>query len=252
MAEEGADIIAIDLCQPIKSVPYDLGTADDLAETARLVEKTGRRIITGKADVRDRASLDRVLAEGVAALGRLDIVSANAGICSYGSLDTMAEDVWQDMLDVNLTGPWHTAQAALPYLRAAGGGSIIITSSTSGLVAMPNIGHYVASKHGAVGLMKSLAIELAAERIRVNTLNPTNVNTPMLINDAAAALFAPDLQPHERTDEVMRERYAANQTMPLPYVECIDISNALLFLASDESRFVTGTALTVDAGYIAR
>src|SRR4051794_33904800 len=131
MAEEGADIIAIDLCQPIKSVPYDLGTADDLAETARLVEKTGRRIITGRADVRDRASLDRVLAEGVAALGRLDVVSANAGICSYGSLDTMAEDVWQDMLDVNLTGPWHTAQAALPFLRAAGGGSIIITSSTS-------------------------------------------------------------------------------------------------------------------------
>ncbi len=252
LAEEGADIIAVDLCRSIDSVPYALSTPEDLKETVRLVEGLDRRIYATEADIRDLTAVESAVAEGVAALGRLDIVSANAGICSFGPLDQLTERAWQDILDVNLTGAWHTARAALPHLRASGGGSIIITSSTSGLVGMPNIGHYVASKHGAVGLMKSLALELAAEKIRVNTVNPTNVRTDMLVNDAVVDLFAADVPPAERTNEVMDERYGANQAMPIPWVECIDISNAVLWLASDEARFVTGTTIAVDAGSTAR
>ncbi|PJJ55180.1 mycofactocin-coupled SDR family oxidoreductase [Compostimonas suwonensis] len=251
MAQEGADIIAIDIAAQMDSVPYPMATPEDLAETVRQVEALDRRIVATQADVRDFGALQAALDTGVAQLGRLDIVSANAGIFSFGTADELSEDAWKDMLDVNLTGVWHTAKAAIPHLKAGGhGGSIILTSSAAGLMGMANIGHYVAAKHGVVGLMRTLALELAPDMIRVNSVHPTTVNTDMIQNSAAYELFAPDLPPEERTKEVLGPRFATMNALPIQWVEPVDISNAVLWLASDESRYVTGVTLPVDAGVL--
>ena len=250
LAQEGADIIAVDICAPIPSVDryYPGATEADLAETVREVEALDRRIVATKADVRDFGQVKAALDDGVAQLGRLDIVSANAGIFSFGTMDALTEDEWDDMVDVNLKGVWHTAKAAIPHLRANKGGSMILTSSTAGIHAIPNIGHYVAAKHGVVGLMKTLAMELAPDWIRVNSVHPTSVDTDMIQNAAAYELFAPDLPPDERTREVAAERFGTLSLLPIPWVEPVDISNAVLWLASDEARYVTGLELKVDAG----
>ena len=248
LAQEGADIIAVDIAAQVDSVPYALATPDDLAETVRQVEALDRRIHAVVADVRDYGALKAALDDGVAELGRLDIVSANAGIFSFGTLDELGETAWQDMIDTNLTGTWHAAKAAIPHLRAAGGGAIILTSSDLGLQGMPNVGHYVAAKHGVVGLMRTLALELAPDFIRVNSLHPTTVNTDMIQNAATYALFAGDLPEAERTPAVVAERFQSINALPIPYVEPVDVSNALLWLASDEARYVTGVTLPVDAG----
>jgi NAD(P)-dependent dehydrogenase (short-subunit alcohol dehydrogenase family) len=185
----------------------------------------------------------------VAQLGRLDIVAANAGIFSFGSMEELTEEQWSDMLDTNLTGVWHAVKAAIPHLKAGGnGGSIILTSSTAGLMAIPNIGHYVAAKHGVVGLMRTLALELAPDFIRVNSVHPTSVDTGMIHNDATYALFAGDLPLAERTRDVVGERFQTLNALPIKWVEPVDISNAVLWLASDEARYVTGVTLPVDAG----
>ena len=248
LAQEGADIIAIDLAGQIGSVPYPMATPDDLAETVKEVEALDRRIVATQADVRDYAAVRAALDDGVAQLGHLDIVSANAGIFSFGTLDQLSETEWRDMIDVNLTGVWHTAKAAIPHLRAAGGGSMILTSSGLGLEGMPNVGHYVTAKHGIVGLMRTLALELAPDMIRVNSLHPTTVNTDMIQNAATYELFASDLPEAERTREVVSERFQSINALPIPWVEPVDISNAVLWLASDESRYVTGVTLPIDAG----
>src|ERR1700730_4124464 len=171
LAQEGADIIAVDLAGQIGSVPYPMATPDDLAETVKEVEALDRRIVATQADVRDYAAVKAALDDGVAQLGRLDIVSANAGISSVGPAVELPEQTWQDMIDTNLTGVWHTAKAAIPHLIAGGrGGSIVLTSSAAGLMAYPNVAHYVSAKHGVVGLMKTLALELAPHMIRVNSV----------------------------------------------------------------------------------
>jgi SDR family mycofactocin-dependent oxidoreductase len=252
LAQEGADIIAVDLCAQVASVPYAMATPADLAETVKEVEALDRRIVATQADVRDYGALKAALDDGVAQLGKLDIVSANAGIFSYGTLDQLSETAWQDMIDTNLTGVWHAAKAAIPHLRAAGGGAIIITSSALGLEGRPNVGHYVSAKHGLVGLMRTLALELAPDMIRVNSLHPTTVNTDMIHNATTYALFAPDLPVAERTPEVVAKRFQTLNALPIPYVEPVDISNALLWLASDEARYITGVALPVDAGSVTR
>ncbi len=248
LAQEGADIIAVDLAGQIGSVPYPMATPGDLAETVKEVEALDRRIVATQADVRDYAAVKAALDDGVAQLGHLDIVSANAGIFSFGTLDQLSETEWRDMIDVNLTGVWHTAKAAIPHLRAAGGGSMILTSSGLGLEGMPNVGHYVTAKHGIVGLMRTLALELAPDMIRVNSLHPTTVNTDMIQNAATYELFASDLPEAERTREVVSERFQSINALPIPWVEPVDISNAVLWLASDESRYVTGVTLPIDAG----
>src|SRR6201987_5751827 len=172
LAREGADIIAVDICAQVGSVPYPMATPQDLAQTVKEVEATGRRIVATTADVRDYDALKEALDDGVAQLGRLDIVSANAGITSYGRAHELPEQTWQDVIDVNLTGEWHAAKAAIPHLRAGGrGGSIILTSSDAGLKAYQNLGHYVAAKHGVIGLMRTLALELAADLIRVHSIH---------------------------------------------------------------------------------
>ena len=250
LATEGADIIAVDLCGQVGTVPYPMSTAEDLAETVKEVEALDRRIVATQADVRDFGAVKAALDDGVAQLGRLDIVSANAGIFSFGTLAEMDEATWQDMIDVNLTGVWHAVKAAIPHLRAAGGGSVILTSSTAGLKAIPNTGHYNSAKHGVVGLMRTLAQELAPDMIRVNSVHPTAVDTDMIQNAATYELFASDLPEAERTRDALAPRFGTLNLLPIPWVEAVDISNAVLWLASDESRYVTGVTLPIDAGLL--
>jgi (+)-trans-carveol dehydrogenase len=249
LAEEGADIIALDICGQIDSAPYPLGTENDLAQTVKDVEALDQRIVASRADVRSYDELKSAVDRGVQELGRLDIVSANAGITSIGRMEEMPERTWQDVIDVNLTGVWHTAKATIKHLRAAGGGSMIITNSVCGLKGMPNIGHYVAAKHGLVGLMRSLAVELGPDDIRVNCVHPTGVDTDMIHNDPTYELFAPDLEPDQRTREEVARRFGASNILQVPWVSARDVSNAVLWLASDESRYVTGASLPVDAGH---
>jgi len=247
LAGEGADIIGVDLCQQIDSVPYPMSTRADLDETRRQVEALDRRMTAVAADVRDPVGLKAALDVGVAELGRLDIVVANAGIWSYAPSVSMTSEMWRDMIDVNLTGVWNTCQVALPPLIDAGeGGSIILVSSTAGLRGAANSAHYGAAKHGVVGIMRSLAAELAPQRIRVNSVHPTTVGTDMIFNDSMYQLFRPDLE--NPTLDDARTAFDTLNMLPVPWVETIDISNAVLFLASDESRYVTSVTLPVDAG----
>src|ERR1700729_576301 len=178
LAAEGADIIAVDICEQLET-PYTGATPEDLAETVRIVESLDRGIVARKADVRDSASLEAAVNEGVAELGRLDIVVANAGICSFGPVEELTEESWMQMIDINLSGCWRTAKAAIPSLND--GGSIILTSSAAGLRGYPGLAHYVTAKHGLIGLMRAMAHELGPRRIRVNCVNPTQVETDMLM-----------------------------------------------------------------------
>ena len=250
LAQEGADIIAVDICEDVTGIPYPGATEADLAETVKQVEALDRRIVAAKADVRDYAGLKAALDDGVAQLGRLDIVSANAGIGTSPHHAWEIDDAtWQTMIDINLTGVWHTAKAAIPHLIEGGnGGAIILTSSAAGLQAYENIAHYVSAKHGVVGLMRTLALELAPHSIRVNSIHPTQVDTPMIQNEATYRLFRPDLD-HPTRDDFAPASQSVN-ALPIPWVEPVDISNAVLFLASDEGRYVTGVTLPVDAGTV--
>jgi SDR family mycofactocin-dependent oxidoreductase len=247
LAQEGADIIAVDIGKQIDSVPMPMATPDDLNQTVRQVEELDRRIVATQTDVRDYAGLKRALDDGVAQLGRLDIVAANAGIASFGPAEELSEEAWQDMIDVNLTGVWHTCKAAIPHLKAGGrGGSIILTSSAAGLKGYANVSHYVSAKHGVVGLMRTLAQELAPHMIRVNSIHPTQVDTPMIMNETAFRLFLPDNE-HPTVEDFAPVSQMMN-ALPIPWVDPVDISNAVLFLASDEARYITGVPLPVDAG----
>jgi (+)-trans-carveol dehydrogenase/(-)-trans-carveol dehydrogenase len=250
LAQEGADIIAVDICEDVTGIPYPGATEADLAETVKQVEALDRRIVAAKADVRDYAGLKAALDDGVAQLGRLDIVSANAGIGTSPHHAWEIDDAtWQTMIDINLTGVWHTAKAAIPHLIEGGnGGAIILTSSAAGLQAYENIAHYVSAKHGVVGLMRTLALELAPYSIRVNSIHPTQVDTPMIQNEATYRLFRPDLD-HPTRDDFAPASQSVN-ALPIPWVEPVDISNAVLFLASDVGRYVTGVTLPVDAGTV--
>jgi SDR family mycofactocin-dependent oxidoreductase len=248
LAEEGADIIAVDVCGPIDTVvDYEGARVEDLEETVALVEKLGRRIVPVQADVRDFDALREAAVRGVRELGRLDVVVANAGIATFGASAEQSEQQWQTMIDVNLTGVWHTTKATLPILVEQGqGGSVMITSSLMGFKGSANGIGYAAAKHGVVGIARSLAKEFAPHMIRVNSIHPTNVHTVMLDNPGIYKLFRPDLE--NPTFEDAKDIYIAMNLMPLPWVEMIDVSNAVLWLASDESRYVTGVALPVDLG----
>ncbi|MFI9408717.1 mycofactocin-coupled SDR family oxidoreductase [Nocardia gamkensis] len=248
LAQEGADIIAVDVCKQLDNVPFPMSTPEDLATTADLVEAEGRRVFTAEVDVRDFAALKTAVDSGVEQLGRLDVIVANAGIGNEGGqLLDLEENLWDDMIDVNLGGVWKTVKAGAPHLIAGGrGGSIVLTSSVGGLKAYPNVGHYVAAKHGVVGLMRTFAVELGHHSIRVNSVHPTHVNTPMVMNEGTYKLFRPDLEnPGPGDLEPICRMF---HTLPIPWVEPVDISNAVLYLASDESRFVTGVPLPIDAG----
>ncbi|MCE0764556.1 mycofactocin-coupled SDR family oxidoreductase [Pseudonocardia kujensis] len=247
LAQEGADIIAVDICE---GVPYEVSppaTEADLAETVRQVEALDRRIVAKKADVRDFDAVKTAVEEGVGQLGRLDIVSANAGVVGTPTpAESLPEDEWRTMIDINLSGVWHTVKAAIPHIKAAGnGGSLVLTSSVAGVRGYANMAHYVSAKHGVVGLTRTLAMELAPANIRVNSVHPTQVNTDMIHNQPIYDLFAGK---SGATRDEFAEASSGLQLLPIPWVEPIDISNAVLFLASDEARYITGAALSVDAG----
>ena len=254
LAQEGADIIAIDICKQIEGFLNPPSTPEDLAKTADLVRGHNRRIFTAEIDVRDYEALKAAVDSGVEHLGRLDVIVANAGISNAGSddgdtLDKVSERDWQDMIDVNLSGVWKTVKAGVPHILAGGrGGSIVLTSSVNGFKAYTNLllGHYVASKHGVVGLMRAFAVELGQHMIRVNSVHPTFVNTPMLLNEGLYRMVRPDLENPGPDD--LAPFCQAFHTLPVPWVEAEDISNAVLFLASDESRYITGVTLPIGAG----
>jgi SDR family mycofactocin-dependent oxidoreductase len=242
LAEEGADIIAIDLCQSISTVPYALATSEDLAETAALVEKYDRRIVTIEADVRDLPAMHKAVSDGVAQLGRLDIVIANAGICPIGST-TPSEDQFRDVVDVNLTGVWNIVRASLPILVEQGdGGCVVITSSTGGLKGLGGSSGggegYTASKHAVVGLMRTWANQYGKHNIRVNTVHPTGVNTKMIVNPFLRDFLANDPSAVGTLQNLL----------PIDMIQPIDVSNAICWLVSDRARYVTGITLPVDAG----
>jgi (+)-trans-carveol dehydrogenase len=251
LAQEGADIIAVDICSQVETVGYPLATSDDLAETVRQVEALDRRIVATEADVRDSAALTRAVDDGVAQLGRLDIVLANAGIASFAPVEDLTDEMWDDMIGINLTGVFKTVRAAVPHLRAHGqGGAIVITSSTAGIKGLANLAHYVAAKHGVVGLVKTFANELAPDMIRVNSVHPTAVSTDMIHNDQTYGNFVPEKPAAEVTQDDVAPRFQALNALPIPWVDTADISNAILFLVSDDARYVTGVQLPVDAGSV--
>ena len=248
-AQEGASIIAVDVCAPIGGIPIDLGTEEDLRQTVAAVEAAGGKILARIADVRDAAALDQAVQEGLSQLGRLDVVIANAGTSWPGRALELTDQQWQTIIDVNLTGVWRTCKAAVPAIIDGGrGGSVILTSSVGGLRGYENIANYVAAKHGVVGLMRTLALELAPHSIRVNTLHPGNTRTALMLNDVTMRKFRPDLE-HPTEDDLAEVTIGMN-VLPTAWIQPEDIANAALFLGSEESRFVTGSTFTVDAGQL--
>jgi SDR family mycofactocin-dependent oxidoreductase len=249
LAQEGADIVALDICTDVGTVPYPGASEADLQETVKAVEALDRRIVAQQADVRDLAAVQRVVDEGLSQFGRIDIVCANAGIGSFAPALDLTEEQWDQVVDINLTGVWKTVKAAAPAMVERGeGGSIILTSSAAGLIAYPNLAHYTAAKHGVTGLMRVLAVELAPHRIRVNSVHPTTVDTPMIDNPAIYELFTGQ---QGLSRDQASEAFKPLNALPIPWVEAVDISNAVLYLASEESRYVTGTTMVIDAGALA-
>ncbi|OCB43870.1 3-ketoacyl-ACP reductase [Mycobacterium vulneris] len=244
LAADGADIIAIDLCDQIESVPYPLATPDDLAATVKLVEETGARIVAQQADVRDEQALQAALRTGVERLGRLDIVVANAGIAPMQS----GPDGWRDVIDVNLSGVHHTVEAAIPIMVEQGeGGSIVLISSAAGLIGVGggdrgSLG-YTAAKHGVVGLMRAYANFLAPHSIRVNTIHPTGVDTPMINNEFTRGWL-------KHIAEELNAPTDFSNALPVQVIQSEDVANAVAWLVSDQARYITGVTLPVDAGIV--
>lgn len=248
-ARRGADIGGLDICGPIATVPYDLSAPPDLEHTAHDIEVLGRGAALEAADVRDAAAVRAVVARVLDTFGRIDVVLTNAGVFSVADPLILSADAWRDVLDVNLTGVWNTVQACLPAMVESGnGGSIVMTSSIGGVQGLLQCPHYVASKHGVIGLMRSLANELAGYRIRVNAICPTNVNTPMIQNPANYRTFRPDLAEPGREDII--DVATSTHLLNVPWVEPEDVTAAAVWLASDAARYVTGVALPVDAGLL--
>jgi SDR family mycofactocin-dependent oxidoreductase len=257
-AREGAAVVALDISEQVSTAPGPTATSDDLEETRRQVEELGARIVTATADVRDYASVKSVVDRGLEEFGHIDVVVANAGIAStptpFWEID---EQTWEQTIDINLTGAWRTVKAAVPAMiggngakGANGGGSIVLTSSVAGLKGVPTIADYVASKHGVLGLMRAMAQELAQHNIRVNSVHPTNVWTPMFDTPAVRQLFAPGVE--NLSDEAFHEAASGLNLLPVGWVHPEDVSSAVLWLTSDEARYVTGVALPVDAGCITK
>jgi SDR family mycofactocin-dependent oxidoreductase len=252
LAEEGADIIAFDVCGPVPSQGNPAATSEDMAETVKLIEGLDRRVVAQEADARDYDAVAAVVGDGVAELGGLDIVVVNHGITGIpGKAHQTTEENWRNVLDTNLTAVWHVAKAGIRVLVDQGrGGSVVLTSSAAGIRAVPHMGAYVAAKHGVIGLMRALAHEHAEQMIRVNSVNPTAVSTPMIHNDNTYRIFRPDLE--NPTAEDCIEPFRGQNLLPIPWVEPVDVSNGVLFLASDEARYVTGVTLPIDGGNVMR
>lgn len=250
-AEEGADLVLCDIPGTVKSVDYDLPASDELEITAQEARDRGAEVIARHVDVRDSAGLCGLVEECRERFGRLDVVIPQAGISAYAEANGVDDELWQETIDVNLTGVWRTLRPAIPLIVEGGrGGSIVLVSSTAGVAGLPGMSHYVAAKHGVVGLMRALANELGKESIRVNVLLAGMVETPMGATAATFAWFRPDLE--SPTLEDAAEAMSQVNLIPVPWVQPDDMANAALWLASDEARYITGVALPVDAGYLAK
>ncbi|WP_297698699.1 mycofactocin-coupled SDR family oxidoreductase [Mycobacterium sp.] len=246
-AQEGADVVALDVCGPVDTVMIPHSTPDDLDTTASLVGEAGGRVHTEIVDVRDLAGMRAATDRGAERFGGLDVVCATAGITSRGMAVDLDENAWRTMLDVNLTGVWHTCRTGAPHLIARGAGAMVLTSSIAGLRGLVAVAHYTAAKHGVIGLMRSLANELAPHNVRVNCVNPTNVDTPMIQNDVVSSAFRPDLDRAPTRAEFADAARSMNM-LAVPWIDPLDVANAALFLASDEARYITAITLPVDAG----
>lgn len=252
MAEEGADIVGVDVLADNSALAYTLATEDDMQETLRQVEATGRSMIARRGDVRSQEELDAAVAAGIEAFGFIDTVCLNAGV-SGRKVPTweLETDEFNAMLQINLLGAQRTLKAVVPHMIESGrGGAIVFINSTLGLKGLPNLSAYTASKHALLGLARVLASELAPHKIRVNSVNPTGVGTGLLLNEATWKNFRPDLE--NPTLEDAKEAFTALHQLPVPWVEAVDVANAVLFLSSDEARYITGTSLPVDAGNLNR
>ena len=246
LAQDGADIAICDVDTGLTTTPYATATAQDLVESEALVSATGRRCLAATVDVRDRDGMRAFVARVASELGSIDIVVANAGIINYAPLWEFTDEQWDEVLDTNLTGVWNTVRACVPHLIDQGrGGSIVLISSTAGLVAVPGSVAYTVSKHGVVGLMRSLAVELGRFGIRANAIHPTSVRTPMVENQATRDLFAGHEGGTAEVQEAISERL---NLLPVAFVDPSDVTNAVRYLVSDDARWVTGTSLKVDAG----
>ncbi|HTU15792.1 MAG TPA: mycofactocin-coupled SDR family oxidoreductase [Solirubrobacterales bacterium] len=250
-AREGADVAVLDIASTrIETVPYDIATPDDLEETVGLIEAEGRRGLAVQADVRSATETERAVARVIERFETIDVLVVNAGICTFGPIESMDESLWQTMLDVNLTGAFNSVRPVVPGMLENGYGRVIATSSMAGRAGWENIGHYAASKWGLIGMVKSLALEVANRGVTANIVCPSSVNTPMMHNEASYRLFRPDLE-----DPTMEDALPAFQSvnvLPVPYAETDDISDSVLFLASDEAKFITGATLSPSTGVNAR
>ena len=247
LAELGADVVLVDICADVESIPYAQSGPHDLAETMRLVQATGRSAVSVIADVRDPVAMAGAVESALSSFGRIDIVCANAGVIQLKAATDISASDWADIISINLTGAWNTISPAIaPMIKQGDGGSIIITSSAAGVKGPPNMAHYAASKSGLIGLMRSLAAELGPHRIRVNCVAPTTVDTDMVHWPDAYKIFRPDLDSPGRDDVV--DVFAALNVLPVPWIDVADVTNAVAWLASDDSRYVTGIVLPIDAG----
>lgn len=246
LAREGADIIICDIAEQVDTVPYEMGTGEQLDETVGMVEDLDRRCVAVKADVRDSGEMRGVADRAISEYGKIDILCANAGIFSFGTVAEMSDQMWHDMIATNLTGVFNSMRAVLPHMVEQNYGRIVATSSMAGRMGMQNIGHYVAAKWGVLGLVKTLSLEVAGNGVTVNAVCPTGVDTDMIQNEAAYRLFLPDNENPTREDAA--GAFATLNAQPIPWVEPQDISNAILFLVSDDARYITGEAINVAAG----
>ena len=241
LAEEGADVIVVDVCAPLPSVPYDPATPEDLAETVSLAEKTGRRLISGIVDVRDLDKLRGIVDDAVGHLGRLDVIVANAGICVPKPWDQVTPQIYEDTISTNITGTWNTVMAGAPHLVRAAGGSVILISSAAGLKVQPFMVPYTTSKFAVRGMAKAFAAELGQHNIRVNSVHPTGVNTPMGSGTMQAEIGAA-IAGYDRLGAMFINM------LPVDGTEPEDVADTVLFLASDESKFITAHEIAPDAG----
>lgn len=246
-AREGARIIGIDICRDLEHAPYPLATEEDLAETVRLVESAGGAMHAEVADVRDYREVRDAAKAGIEKFGRLDVILANAGTYAPLPVQFVSTESWQETVDINLTGVFHSVKAGVRQLVEQNeGGAIVLTSSTAGLKGFYGSPAYNAAKHGVVGFMRSLALELAPNQIRVNSVHPTSVYTPMIINDVFPKLVRMDVA--DPGEDEAAEFLRTMQPMDIPWIQPDDVSNAILWLCSDEARYVTGVTLPIDAG----
>ncbi|MBN8866482.1 MAG: mycofactocin-coupled SDR family oxidoreductase [Solirubrobacterales bacterium] len=250
-AREGADVAVIDsVAGEIETVPYPIAEPEDLDRTVELIEAEGRSALAEVADVRSAEQMDGAVARIAERFGRIDVLVVNAGICTFGPIESMDRDLWQTMIDVNLTGAFNSVRPVVPLMLEHGFGRIVATSSMAGRAGWENIGHYAASKWGLIGMVKSLALEVADRGVTANVICPSSVNTPMMHNDSSYRLFRPDLE--NPTMEDALPAFQSVNVLPVPYAETDDISDAVLFLASEEARYITGATLSPSTGVNAR